>query len=48
MNMLNRILQFEIQMLAYLSLEIRKFWQLTNEITAGQQQMKATFILPPG
>lgn len=29
-------------------LEIRKFWQLTSEITAGQQQMKATFMLPSG
>lgn len=28
-------------------LEIRKFWELTSEITAGQQQMKAPFILPP-
>lgn len=29
-------------------LEIRKFWQLTGEITTGQQHMKATCILPPG
>lgn len=45
MNMLNRVLQFDIQ---ELHIYLRKFWQLTSEVTAGQQHMKAIFILLPG
>lgn len=45
MNMLNRVLQFDIQ---ELHIYLRKFWQLTSEVTAGQRHMKAIFILLPG
>lgn len=47
MNVLNMGLHFEIQVLAQFILEIRRFWQLTSQTTAGQQQMEGNFHFTP-